>query len=1059
MRSSASSLAATLVALALAGCSGGGSPIAICGDTVVGPGEKCDDGNAVTETCKYGQATCTVCNSVCQSVAGVAIFCGDGRTNGDEQCDDGNALTESCAYNEKSCMGCNASCKLAAGVTSVCGDGVLDKTNDEECDDGNTVVDACPDSKPCTVCNGFCRKTAGSGPRCGDGVVQAGIGETCDDGDLVVNTCPYGASSCMVCGSACSQVAGLTSKCGDGIVDVDSGETCDDANTVTEVCGYAMSCRICNATCRSVAVAGASCGDGTINTTEGEQCDDANTVTEGCAYGAASCMVCSASCQTVPGPTSVCGDSAVNLAFGETCDDGNTATEACTYGQASCAVCDSTCHSIAGAATRCGDNAVQSANGEQCDDGNSVTERCAYGAVSCSVCNATCQTVAGVTARCGDSVVDASSGEQCDDGNLTSNDGCEADCKWECGGVQGQAKAFKTTDGCFLYFSKKSSWYDAQTTCSGAGMELATITTGAINDFVYSMGDSDIWIGFNDLAQDGKYVWQSGRAVTYTKWNFGEPNGSVGENCAELLRGNTLWNDAACADQQTFVCADVTCGNGTLQANEECDDGNLVSGDTCQSNCTVCGNGVVNANFGEECDDGNTNPADACTNLCRFPVCGDGVVHAGELCDDGNKVAGDGCENDCTLICGKTDAGVSLRAAQINRGSCYLTLGGEANADVTQARCVTLGGHTVTINDDAEDEFVRTIGTAFFDTYHVGLNDKTVEGTYVWHSGQTSSVDYRYWAYDPSYDCHYAEGRAKMWQPYDCGQNAFAGVCELDLASCGNSTVNAPYEQCDDGNKITETCTYGQTTCNVCTRSCQLEARARFCGDSKVTDAEQCDDGNVDSTDGCNACARTTGYTCYGSPSVCVLTTSLITAGPGLNAAVPDDAYDLSESATSMKCISMPVVSKTDGGSDIIRGVFVTVGASAQSAGDLVLKLISPAGTKVTFLSLGGRLETLTDYQDFAGFGGGTLATTHPITFADGAARSAELIGINLSPSEAVCRDDAYCELDPNRGAHPGGKLSAFIGENAAGTWKLCAGDVQQGYTTTLDQVKLGIAR
>ena len=43
-------------------------------------------------------------------------------------------------------------------------------------------------------------------------------------------------------------------------------------------------------------------------------------------------------------------------------------------------------------------------------------------------------------------------------------------------------------------------------------------------------------------------------------------------------------------------------------------------------------------------------------NICRddCTICGDGVVDAGEDCDDGNDVSQDGCENDCTFssFCG-----------------------------------------------------------------------------------------------------------------------------------------------------------------------------------------------------------------------------------------------------------------------------------------------------------------------------------------------------------------------------------------------------------------------
>jgi cysteine-rich repeat protein len=58
-----------------------------------------------------------------------------------------------------------------------------------------------------------------------------------------------------------------------------------------------------------------------------------------------------------------------------------------------------------------------------------------------------------------------------------------------------------------------------------------------------------------------------------------------------------------------------------------------------------CGDGVVDA--GEECDLGDMNSdAGACTSSCKQAVCGDGLVHAGfEACDDANNDASDGCVN------------------------------------------------------------------------------------------------------------------------------------------------------------------------------------------------------------------------------------------------------------------------------------------------------------------------------------------------------------------------------------------------------------------------------
>jgi fibro-slime domain-containing protein len=120
--------------------------------------------------------------------------------------------------------------------------------------------------------------------------------------------------------------------------------------------------------------------------------------------------------------------------------------------------------------------------------------------------------------------------------------------------------------------------------------------------------------------------------------------------------------------------ANPDCGNGVLDAGEQCDDGNTLDDDGCWGTCvlqqgwvcptpgracrrTVCGDGVQEG--WEQCDDGNARPFDGCSTECRRELdcrggactgfCGDGIVSAGEQCDDGNSVDGDGCSRDCRL--------------------------------------------------------------------------------------------------------------------------------------------------------------------------------------------------------------------------------------------------------------------------------------------------------------------------------------------------------------------------------------------------------------------------
>jgi cysteine-rich repeat protein len=82
------------------------------------------------------------------------------------------------------------------------------------------------------------------------------------------------------------------------------------------------------------------------------------------------------------------------------------------------------------------------------------------------------------------------------------------------------------------------------------------------------------------------------------------------------------------------------CGNGAVEPDEGCEDGNLADGDGCDANCTPtgCGNGIVTS--GEGCDDGNVADGDCCDATCAFDAPGvrcadDGNLCATHACDGG----------------------------------------------------------------------------------------------------------------------------------------------------------------------------------------------------------------------------------------------------------------------------------------------------------------------------------------------------------------------------------------------------------------------------------------
>ena len=76
----------------------------------------------------------------------------------------------------------------------------------------------------------------------------------------------------------------------------------------------------------------------------------------------------------------------------------------------------------------------------------------------------------------------------------------------------------------------------------------------------YALVDTDWWIGLNDHSSEGRFVWTTGEATSYTAWSPGEPNNSYldgsAENCVHIgwYAPTSAWNDFGCAALNHFVC-------------------------------------------------------------------------------------------------------------------------------------------------------------------------------------------------------------------------------------------------------------------------------------------------------------------------------------------------------------------------------------------------------------------------------------------------------------------------------------------------------------------------
>ncbi len=305
-------------------------------------------------------------------------------------------------------------------------------------------------------------------------------------------------------------------------------------------------------------------------------------------------------------------------------------------------------------------------------------------------------------------------------------------------------------------------------------------------------------------------------------------NGKIeaGEECDD---GNDIDNDGC-----TNLCNLPACGDGIVQAGEECDDGNDLDYDGCSNDCRLpaCGDGILQE--GEECDDGNLSNNDSCINECKIARCGDGYLHIGvETCDDGNDVDNDSCKNDCSLpTCGN---GIVEPGEECDDGNA-------SNADECLNTCVE-----------------ARCGDGFLQR---GV-EECDDGNKVDGDGCSSECKL------PS--C--GDGIVQIGEECDDGNGDNTDGClnTCKLAQCGDGVVQAGVEECDDGNlndndncptnckfaecgdgfvqQGVEECDDGNDNNND---SCMNNCMAPACGDGILWEGvEECDDGNIDNTDGC----------------------------------------------------------------------------------------------------------------------------------------------------------------------------------------------------------------
>lgn len=128
------------------------------------------------------------------------------------------------------------------------------------------------------------------------------------------------------------------------------------------------------------------------------------------------------------------------------------------------------------------------------------------------------------------------------------------------------SNAFSWNGHYYMCYNNCSSWEDAENYCESMGGHLATITSSAENNAVFSYwlscGYESGYFGYTDNTNEGMWYWINEETSDYTNWHSGEPNAeSSNEDYAMFYFkfGDGTWNDGnfgngTVNDDTVYIC-------------------------------------------------------------------------------------------------------------------------------------------------------------------------------------------------------------------------------------------------------------------------------------------------------------------------------------------------------------------------------------------------------------------------------------------------------------------------------------------------------------------------
>ena len=293
------------------------------------------------------------------------------------------------------------------------------------------------------------------------------------------------------------------------------------------------------------------------------------------------------------------------------------------------------------------------------------------------------------------------------------------------------------------------SWQEAEQRCQNVDAHLVVIDSERERSFLQSQlpnGVDQLWIGLNDINEEGNYVWVDGLPLNYHFWAQGQPRDvSNSQNCAEM-NGNSgdepaAWHVTYCNSRQGYICQKLL---GKM------------------THCCCLSYIRASRLFTVDTPVSHTGPG----SMTTLAPCPNGTMTFGSSC----YVITPSCRDlNCTLDWNSA------------RASC---------------RAAYNVSDLLSIHSLAELQFVRR--WAHHSTYKqmwIGLNDAEVEGRYVWSDNSTTNNTELYWQSNEPDDKHhslncvalstadgmFSDENCHSPLPYACkfARHAVSGACHL----------------------------------------------------------------------------------------------------------------------------------------------------------------------------------------------------------------------------------------------------------------------------------------